>query len=86
MKKSLFYRFQQVVIFVIHILLLWWIYWLLQNTGNLTTDMVLIHFTGIGTYGALLIYGCAKWAKYYHLKELRELEVLNSKEQSNVED
>ncbi len=70
--KTLFYRIQQVLIFVIHIVLLAWIYWLLQNTGNLSTEKVLIHFTGIGTYGALLIRGCAAWAKYHHLKEINQ--------------
>jgi len=70
--KSLFYRIQQVVIFVIHIILLGWIYWLLQNTGNMTTEYVFAHFTGIGIYGALLIRGCAAWAKYHHLKEINK--------------
>lgn len=78
--KSLSYRIQQVVIFVIHILLLWWIYWLLQNTGNLTTEKVLLHFTGIGTYGALLIRGCAAWAKYHHLKDIEKYEKENQSE------
>ncbi len=50
----------------------------------MTTDMVLIHFTGIGIYGALLIYGCAKWAKYYHLKELRYLK--NLEDQKELEE
>jgi sugar phosphate permease len=68
--KSLGYRIQQFLIFVIHIVLLWWIYWLLQNTGNMTTNTVFIHFTGIGIYGALLIRGCAAWAKHHHLKEI----------------
>ncbi|OIQ19842.1 MAG: hypothetical protein BM556_04990 [Bacteriovorax sp. MedPE-SWde] len=72
--KSLGYRAQQVIIFIIHILLLWWIYWLLQNTGNLTTEKVFIHFTGIGIYGALLIRGCAAWAKHHHLKEINKEE------------
>ena len=85
MKKSLFYRFQQALIFVIHILLLWWIYWLLQNTGRLPTDHVLYHFTGIGIYGALLIRGCAAWAKYHHLKELK-LQEKEEKEKESIEE
>lgn len=69
-EKTIFYRFQQVLIFVIHIVLLYWIYWLLKNTGALSTTEVLSHFTGIGIYGGLLIRGCAAWAKYHHLKEI----------------
>lgn len=69
--KSVFYRIQQALIFIIHIVLLYWIYWLLQNTGNLSTTEVLSHFTGIGIYGALLIRGCAAWAKHHHLKEIK---------------
>lgn len=76
-KKSLSYRMQQVFIFVIHIILLYWIYWLLQNTGNLSTEKVLLHFTGIGTYGALLIRGCAAWAKYHHEKEMKDFRELD---------
>jgi sugar phosphate permease len=68
MKRSLGYKIQATFIFVIHIVLLYWIYWLLQNTGAMTTEKVMLHFTGIGIYGALLIRGCAAWAKYHHEK------------------
>ena len=74
MKKSVPYRIQQVIIFIVHILLLWWIYWLLQNTGALTQTHVLLHFTGIATYGAVLIRSCAAWAKYHHEKEQAQKE------------
>ena len=74
MKKSVSYRIQQALIFIIHILLLWWIYWLLQNTGRLSTTHALYHFMGVAIYGALLIRGCAAWAKHHHEKELEQLQ------------
>lgn len=70
--KPLSYKIQFVVIFIIHIVLLYWIYWLLQNTGILSTTAVMLHFTGIALYGAALIRGCAYWAKWHHLNDLKK--------------
>ncbi|MDD0851538.1 hypothetical protein HBN50_00465 [Halobacteriovorax sp. GB3] len=72
MGSKLFYRFQQVLIFVIHIVLLYWMYYTLANAGTMTTIAVLLHFTGLSLYGALLIRGTAYWAKYHHEKGLKK--------------
>ncbi|AYF45515.1 MULTISPECIES: hypothetical protein [unclassified Halobacteriovorax] len=78
--KPLSYKLQFVVIFIIHIALLYWIYWLLQNTGALSTMKVMAHFTGIAIYGALLIRGCAAWAKWHHLNDIKKLQDKQDKE------
>ncbi|MFG1494674.1 hypothetical protein ABMA75_13985 [Halobacteriovorax sp. ZH4_bin.1] len=83
--KSISYKIQFVVIFIIHIALLYWIYWLLQNTGVLSTVSVMLHFTGIALYGALLIRGCAAWAKWHHLNDIKKYEEAQ-KNKKNLED
>ena len=77
--KPISYKIQFVVIFVIHIALLYWIYWLLKSTGILSTTAVMLHFTGIALYGALLIRGCAYWAKWHHLNDIKKHEDSNKK-------
>ena len=66
------YRLQQILIFLLHIVLLYWIYFALQNSGSMTTKEVLYHFLGMAVYGALLIRGCAAWGKYLYEKEPKE--------------
>lgn len=68
-KKNLFYRFQQLVILILHLILLKWMYYTLTNSGRLSTEHVLYHFLGMSLFGALLIRGCAWWAKNLYLKE-----------------
>ncbi len=69
-KKNLPLRAQQFVILILHFILLRWIWYTLNNAGAMTTTETLLHFTGIGTFGALLIFGCAKWAKRRYVKGL----------------
>lgn len=83
--KSFSYKIQFVVIFIIHIALLYWIYWLLQNTGVLSTMKVMLHFTGIAIYGASLIRGCAYWAKWHHLNDIKKHEDAQKKEEQDQE-
>lgn len=70
----IFYRFQQALILILHLLLLWWMVYVLQNTGSMEMMEVIYHFLGMSALGAGLIYGCAQWAKYHHQKEIRQKE------------
>jgi hypothetical protein len=70
----IFYRLQQALILVLHLILLWWIIFVLQNTGSMQVMEVIYHFSGMSALGAGLIYGTAQWAKYHHEKEIRQKE------------
>jgi len=70
-KDKIIFRAQQVLLFVLHILLLIWIYYLLGNSGSMKMKAVLLHFSGIAIYGALLIRVCAYWGRYLFNKENR---------------
>ncbi|ATH07002.1 hypothetical protein BIY24_03340 [Halobacteriovorax marinus] len=69
-KKNLNLRIQQLIILILHLVLLRWIWYTLNNTGAMNTTEVLLHFSGIGLMGALLIFGCAMWAKRRYIKGL----------------
>lgn len=69
-KKNINLRIQQLVILVLHLILLRWIWYTLNNAGSMLTTEVLLHFAGIGTFGAVLIFGCAKWARRRYMKGL----------------
>ncbi len=71
-KKSLFYKFQFAMIFVMHFLLLYWIFYVLNHSGSYTTAQVMWHFLGLALGGGGLIVFCAKWAKYHFVKEVTE--------------
>ena len=71
-KHKLLYRFEQILIFIAHIALLKWILYTLHNGGVLESTTLLLHFVGMGIYGALLIRGCAYLAKKRHLKEISQ--------------
>lgn len=71
-KYNLWYRFQQLVIVVLHLILLRWIYYVLSNSGAFAISEVFYHFIGISIMGALLIRGCAYWGRYHYLKELKQ--------------
>jgi len=73
-KKNIGYRIQQVFIFVLHIILLSWMYYTLANSGKMQMTEVFYHFIGLSIYGAILIRGCAYWGRYHYLKELKEIE------------
>ena len=69
-KKNYILRIQQFVILILHLVLLRWIWYTLNNAGAMSITETLTHFSGIGTYGALLIFGCAQWAKRRYVKGL----------------
>jgi glucan phosphoethanolaminetransferase (alkaline phosphatase superfamily) len=69
-KKNLNLRIQQLIILILHLILLKWIWHTLNNAGLMNTTEVLIHFSGIAIMGALLIFGCAKWARRRYVKGL----------------
>lgn len=79
-KYNLWYRTQQLIILVLHLILLRWMYYVLSNSGAFTITEVLYHFIGMSIMGAVLIRGCAYWARYHYLKEI------NSKPQNDVTD
>ena len=67
------YRLQQFLILIVHLLLLGWIMYLLQDGGSMSLKMVTLHFSGITLLGAGLIFGTAQWAKYHHRKNAVQL-------------
>lgn len=79
-KENIGYRFQQLVILVLHLILLSWMYYTLANSGRLSTTTVFYHFIGMSIMGATLIRGSAYWANHHYVKELKKRK--NSKESS----
>jgi len=74
----IFYRLQQLFILIAHLLLLGWIFQVLNHAGSWTMFQVFVHFTGMAAYGAILIIGTAYWAKRLYLKEQKQsAQVLN---------
>lgn len=71
-KDNFWYRLQQLVIFVLHLILLRWMFYTLSNTGKMQTLEVFYHFLGLSIMGALLIRGSAYWANHHYVKELKE--------------
>ena len=59
MQTNGFTWWQWSIILILHLLLLAWIVYLLQNTNLLSLTEVMIHFTGIALFGAGLIRFCA---------------------------
>lgn len=66
------YRVEQILIGAIHILMLVWMVYVLQNFSLYTIKEVIFHFAGLSLYGALLIRGTAYWAKKRYLQEIRK--------------
>lgn len=60
-----------VFIFLAHILLLYWMIYILKHAGFLNGEKVLLHFAGISIFGASLIFISAKGIKYFHLKKIK---------------
>ena len=77
------YRFQQLIILLAHLLLLRWMIYTLSEAGLMTTQKVLLHFTGMAIYGGLLIRGTALWAKWRYQREQRQQK--NSHEQQHTD-
>jgi apolipoprotein N-acyltransferase len=69
-KENLNLRLIQLFILVAHIVLLKWILYTLYEGGVLPFKILMYHFLGISTYGALLIRFCAWYYKRQYLKEL----------------
>jgi len=72
MNKNIFYRFQQFIIILLHLVLLKWMHFSLTEAGHLNFKEVLLHFIGMALYGAILIRGCAYWGRYHWLKEQKK--------------
>ena len=68
-KYNIWYRIQQIIILVLHLILLYWMYFTLTHSGAMTTAVVFYHFIGMSIMGAFLIRGCAYWARHHYLKE-----------------
>ena len=68
-KYNLFYRIQQLIILLLHLILLKWMHYALSNAGALSTLEVTYHFIGMAIMGGVLIRGTAYWAKHHYIKE-----------------
>ena len=70
--QDLTYRFQQFIIIIAHLILLNWMIYALRLAGGLKFTTVMIHFLGMGLYGAILIYGTSWWAKKRYQNEIND--------------
>ncbi|MBC7713645.1 MAG: hypothetical protein H7177_09915 [Rhizobacter sp.] len=70
-KENLWYRTQQLIILVLHLILLRWMFYTLSNSGRFSTVEVFYHFIGMSIMGALLIRGSAYWARHHYIKEIK---------------
>ncbi|MBC7429870.1 MAG: hypothetical protein H7336_14745 [Bacteriovorax sp.] len=70
-KENLWYRTQQLIILVLHLILLKWMFYTLSNSGRLPMAEVFYHFIGMSIMGALLIRGSAYWARHHYIKEIK---------------
>ena len=70
-RQNIWYRGQQLIILVLHLVLLKWIFYTLSNAGRLQVVEVLYHFIGMSIMGALLIRGSAYWARHHYIKEIK---------------
>ncbi len=68
-RDNLFYRFQQLIILLLHLFLLKWMFYTLSEAGTMSLGKVFAHFTGMALFGAFLIRGCAYWGRHHFLKE-----------------
>lgn len=71
-KDNLWYRTQQLIILVLHLILLKWMFYTLSNSGRLPVTEVVYHFIGMSIMGALLIRGSAYWARHHYIKEIKQ--------------
>ncbi len=67
-KKLIYYRFEQVLIIALHLILLKWMFYVLSEGGAMKVEAMILHFAGMAVYGAGLIRFCAYWAKRKYLK------------------
>lgn len=68
-----FYWFEWVIILIAHLALLKWILYALGEGAILPTEEMILHFTGIAIFGALLIRICAYLAKRKYLQKHKHL-------------
>lgn len=71
-KENIWYRAQQLIIFVLHLILLKWMFYVLSNSGRMPMTEVFYHFIGMSIMGALLIRGSAYWARHHYIKEIKK--------------
>ena len=71
-KDNIWYRLQQLIIFVLHLILLRWMFYILSNSGRMPMSEVFYHFIGMSVMGALLIRGSAYWARHHYIKEIKK--------------
>jgi len=64
-----FYRFQQALILIAHLVLLRWIFYTLSNAGHFTIKEVTLHFFGMALFGAFLIRITAFIVKRHELQK-----------------
>lgn len=67
-REKFSYRMQQLFILIAHLILLKWMFYTLAESGTFSMNKVILHFSGMGIYGAFLIRGTAFWARRHHLK------------------
>lgn len=75
-RKKLLYWTEWTAIVVLHLILLKWILFVLGEGAVLTVQEMIMHFTGIGIYGALLIRGCA-WIAQKRYEKSQQLKSQN---------
>jgi uncharacterized ion transporter superfamily protein YfcC len=74
-RQNIWYRTQQLIILVLHLILLKWMFYTLSNSGRLQVTEVVYHFIGMSIMGALLIRGSAYWARHHYIKEIKQSEI-----------
>lgn len=52
-------KLEWLLITIVHLILLYWIFHILENAGSWETKDIFLHFTGVSLYGACLIRFCA---------------------------
>lgn len=62
----------KILITIVHLILLGWIIYLLNEGGNLLTHEIALHFLGIGLMGVILIRGTAKFEMWMFLREKKK--------------
>ena len=65
---SLFY----VLIFFAHLLLLYWMIYVLKDAGNMSFNRVMFHFIGLALFGSGLIVTSALGIKHIQKKEWKQ--------------
>jgi apolipoprotein N-acyltransferase len=65
-------KYLDATIIVAHLLLLYWIFYVLYEAGTLDTTSLLLHFVGLALYGTFLIRGCAWIVKRNYQNSMRK--------------